>query len=443
MISWRASGERWLMLIPVGLYLSLGLIYLLAVPVGESPDEPGHLQCIEQVAQYRRLPRIDPWPSGEWWSRTTLLSGHMCYHMPLYYVAAGSLQLAVHSLGQSPLHFEFPESNPQWANGSPSMFVHERNWQLAETQAVTAVRIFTLAIGLLTLWATYRVTVALFPGQHVLALAAATLVAGWPQFVYMSRAISNDLLATALSAAVLVVVLQEGRPSRYPLAAGLASLAFLTKLTAAFTAGIVLAAFALEFWQRPAQRRELARAGLLMTAIFAGSVALIALVPALREPLVRGVRAFAGVSPAASSTATWLDVLKRTASSGWARFGWMNVAAPSWQAYAWWLTILGGAVGGLFALWRRHPRPSSFLIAVLALWAVAVLAGYLRINLNRFQPQFRFAFALLPVLGGLAAGGYRNWLGRRSYLGVGVLALALFLVNLWLIFQLVIPAYAV
>ena len=170
------------MLIPVGLYLSLGLIYLLAVPVGESPDEPGHLQCIEQVAQYRRLPRIDPWPSGEWWSRTTLLSGHMCYHMPLYYVAAGSLQLAVHSLGKAAA-FRVPGKQPEWVNGSPSMFVHEGNWQLAETRAVTAVRIFTLAIGLLTLWATYRVTVALFPAS-VLALAAAALVAGWPQFVY-------------------------------------------------------------------------------------------------------------------------------------------------------------------------------------------------------------------------------------------------------------------
>ncbi len=443
MISRRAPRERWLMLIPLGLYLSLGLIYLLAVPVGESPDEPGHLQCIEQVAQFRRLPRIDPWPSGEWWSRTTLLSGHMCYHMPLYYVAAGSLQLAVHGLGQSPLHFEFPESNPEWVNGSPAMFDHAHSWRLAETQAVTAVRLFSLASGLLIIWATYRVALALFPGRHVLAVAAATLVAGWPQFIYMSRAISNDLLTTALSAAVLVILLQQGRPWRYPLAALVATLALLTKLTAAFTAGIVLAAFALEFWQRPAQRRELARAGLLLIAVFTACAALLALVPTLREPLIRGVRAFVGISTVTSSSAYWVDVLKMSASSGWARFGWMNVAAPEWQGYVWWLLILGGVIIGVVSLWRRHPRPSSFLAAVLLLWVGAVLAGYLRINLNRFQPQFRFAFALLPVLGALAAGGYWRWLGRRPTLAVGVLALALFLVNLWLVLQLVIPAYAV
>lgn len=443
MTSGRTGSAQPLTLIPLALYLALGLLYLLAVPVGESPDEPGHLQCIEQVTQLRRLPQVEPAPSGEWWSRTTVLSGRMCYHMPLYYVVAGGVQLAVHGLGLSPLHFEFPASNPAWSSGAPGMFVHDGGWGLAETAAVTAVRILSLALGLVILWATYRVALAVYPGQPVIAAAAATLVAGWPQLVFMSRAISNDLLATALSVLVLVVLLRQSLPGRYPLAAIVATLAILTKLTAIFTAGIVLAAYALDFWRYPATRKELARAGLLMVAVFAAGGLLIALVPTLRDHFVAGLRAFGGVAPAAQAAPYWAEVLQLTASSGYARFGWMNVAAPAWQGYLWWALLLGATLLGILAMWRQRERPSAYLLALLGLWTMAVLAGYLRINLNRFQPQFRFAFALLPVLGTFAAGGYWRWLEGQPTLAVVMLALGLFLVNLWLLLQLVVPAYAV
>jgi 4-amino-4-deoxy-L-arabinose transferase-like glycosyltransferase len=365
----------------------------------------------------------------------------MCYHMPLYYVVAGSLQLAVHRLGQSTLHFDFPANNPDWINGSPAMFVHDGGWGLAETPGVTAVRLFSLALGLLTVGATYHLAVNVYPGQPAIGAAAATLVAGWPQFVYMSRAVSNDLLATALSVLVLVILLQQGRSWRYPLAALLAGLACLTKLTAVFAAGIVVIAYLLEFWRHPERRKALLWPGLVMLAVFAATAALIGFVPILREHFQTGLSAFTAITPAARTAAYWSDVLQLSASSGWARFGWMNVAAPAWQAYAWWLFILAGVLAGTAALWRR--RPALFLVAILVLWSAAVLAGYIRINLNRFQPQFRFAFALLPVLGTFAAGGYQRWLRRRPSLAVVLLALTLFLVNLWLIFQLVIPAYAI
>jgi hypothetical protein len=257
----------------------------------------------------------------------------------------------------------------------------------------------------------------------------------------MGRAVSNDLLATALSVLVLVILLQQGRSWRYPLAALLAGLACLTKLTAVFAVGIIVIAYLLEFRQHPERRKALLRPGLVMLAVFAATAALIGLVPILREHFQTGLRAFSATMPAARTGAYWGDVLQLSASSGWARFGWMNVAAPAWQAYAWWLFILAGVIAGIASLWRQ--RPALFLVAILVLWVAAVLAGYIRINLNRFQPQFRFAFALLPVLGTFAAGGYRCWLRRQPSLAVVLLALALFLVNLWLIFQLVIPAYTI
>ncbi len=77
--------KRWLLLAapPSILYLMLATLYFLAIPLGESPDEPGHIQCIQQVALYDRLPIVDPKPQGEWWKPGVTLSGRMCYHMPL------------------------------------------------------------------------------------------------------------------------------------------------------------------------------------------------------------------------------------------------------------------------------------------------------------------------------------------------------------------------
>ena len=38
------------------LYFAFSFAYMIVIPVGESPDEPGHMRCIEQVASDRHLP---------------------------------------------------------------------------------------------------------------------------------------------------------------------------------------------------------------------------------------------------------------------------------------------------------------------------------------------------------------------------------------------------
>lgn len=178
-----------------------------------------------------------------------------------------------------------------------------------------------------------------------------------------------------------------------------------------------------------------------MLAVFATTALFVALEPIVRANLESSSRAFGGIAPAAVTFSYWVEVLRLTASSGWARFGWMNVPAPLWQAYLWWLLLLAGSA---WALWNfRSEGRSLFVVALLLLWAGAVTAAYLRINVNRFQPQFRFAFALLPVLATLTAAGYASWFGRRPVLTLALLALLLFSVNLWLVLRLILPAYSV
>src|SRR5690606_23556025 len=113
-ISGQSPRNRRLLLIPLTLYFGLALMYAVTIPAGASPDEPGHLPCVEQVSRLQRIPQIDPPSSGEWWSPETVLSGRMCYHMPLYYLMAGGTQQIVHRLTNAPLHYQFPATNPQW-----------------------------------------------------------------------------------------------------------------------------------------------------------------------------------------------------------------------------------------------------------------------------------------------------------------------------------------
>ena len=444
---WRVTAgiEQAKLLIPLALYLLLSALYLLTVPVGESPDEPGHLQCIEQVSQHGRLPQVSPRPTGEWWSRTSIVSGRMCYHMPLYYVAGGFLQRVWHELSDAPLHFEFPPNNPAWGR-SPAMFLHVPPWRLAEPAVVTIVRLFTMVLGMIVIWGTHRIATILFPKQGAVALTAAILVAGWPQFLYMSRAINNGFLATTLSVLVLVTLLASRRPVRYVWAAILATLALLSKLTAVFTLGVVTTLFIVELWhalhtRRTQEWKALLRAGLAMVVVFCGLFAVIALVPSLRYNFAQSVGEFRAVPSQATTIAYWAEVLQLTASSGWARFGWMNVATPNWQNYGWWLFILLGAIGGVLNLATNREEVSRWEWALVGVWVLGVTASYFRINLNRFQPQFRFAFTLLPVLAVLAAAGYLHWFRSKAYLVPALLVPGLLLINLGLIFGLIVPTY--
>lgn len=435
-----------LLLIPIGLYLVLSFAYLFAIPVGESPDEPGHLQCIEQVSQHHRLPTVDPAPEGRWWSRGVILSGQLCYHMPLYYLVGGYVQRGIAAVTQEPLHFEFPPNKPRQLQ-TDAMFLHEEKttfWQLPEPFTLVGLRLLSIALGGVTIWASYVVARRLFAVQEDAALLAAVMAAGWPQFVYMSRAINNDALATALAAMVLIILLQIGRPNRFVGAALLAVLAVLTKLSVIFVVGAVLGTWIVEFVMLRQQRKRYVHVLWWMLVIWGLAGALIRFQPVLYEHFIYGSGQVATISPKVFTAVYWRDVVLMTLSSGWARFGWMNIPAPAIHAYVWWIGVLAMMIVGFVAAWRSQvTRQGRLALFVLGLWGVGIIISYLRINLNRFQPQFRYMMTILPVITTLSAAGWLALLRKfvRSRIIVILFVLLLLAYNYWLIMAIVGPAY--
>ena len=443
-------GRHGLLILPVALYLGLSTLYLFAIPSGESPDEPSHLRCIEQVAVEHRLPEIDPPPTGEWWARSNTVSGYLCYHMPLYYLLSGFMQQAVHALSGDPLRFELPPNNPTWGKSStPVMFTHEPKSSFFQADAppsVIALRLTSIALGLASVLAAAATARRLLPESALAPAVAGTLVAGWPQFLFMSRAINNDLLATALAAIVLVILLDVRQPGRFVAVSVFACLAIFSKLTMVFTAIVAAVVYGVEFVTVKERRREYVFSGLIGLIPAGLLAAAIVWQPTIRHHFDLSQVIFSSNRPDALTLPYWLDVIRLTLSSGWVRFGWMNVAAPDWQAYLWWGLIGGAATLGIGeASTRSETRIARALALILGAWTVSVLAGYVRINLNRFQPQFRFLFPLLPAIAGLASIGYLRLFGAspgRQRFALAALAAALLAANLWILFAIVQPTYA-
>jgi hypothetical protein len=270
------------------------------------------------------------------------------------------------------------------------------------------------------------------------------LVAGWPQFVFMSRAINNDALATALAASTLAVLVNVRRPKRFIAASLLAALAVLSKITMVFAAVAVVVIYAIEI-ASDSNKRSYILPGLAGVTFFCATAALILLQPTLRSNYEWSQRTIASVNPAAMTITYWWNVLYTSLQSGWARFGWMNVVTPDWQAVGWWSLLIVAGIIGAWSSWHANQQHyTRSVLIICGVWLLAILAGYFRINLNRFQPQFRYAFAAIPVFAALASIGLNVLLTRfkrTTGLLSPLIAVALLFINLWIIIVIIAPAY--
>ena len=434
-------------LLPLAIYALLAALYLLAIPSGESPDEPGHLQCIEQVAVNGRLPIREPKPSGDtWWARESIIAGQMCYHMPLHYLLAGSLLRVVSTVSGTTLTFEFPPTNQEFGQEA-ALFEHDEPslWQAAEPLSLLSLRLLSIMLGLVSVAGSFALARAFVPEEPLVATLAAVLAAGWPQLAYLSRAINNDALATALAILALLVLMQTGRPWRFVLLAVLSALALLSKITVAFAIGVIALVWLVEYAQRKEARPAYLRAALVAAAIWLATAILLLAQPILREHLLLSSGAFGDISGKANTLDYWRTVFELTLSSGWARFGWMNLPAPLSHAYLWWALFSASCIAGFYVLWRSAGTQEQRMMLLIGLfWFVAALLSYLRINLNRLQPQFRFMLAAVPLLTSWAAAGalYPLQKGpRRQWLMIMATTLVLVGYNIWLILTIVQPAY--
>ncbi|MCO5199038.1 MAG: hypothetical protein M9941_14935 [Anaerolineae bacterium] len=457
------NERRWLALI-IGAYVVLGAAMSVIVPLGESPDEIDHFRFIQALLFERALPVMQPTAADN----VTMEANQP----PLYYtlgalVAAPVLQ-SDYVDPQFVTCFLFETGAP----GRQHLYVHDSAeafpWS-GTPLAFHIVRLFSVALGALTVWLAYKLGRLLAPHQPVIGLLAAALLAFNPQFIFITASVNNDVLTALLGAVIVVVSVQLVVGNRSPDYAGWRDL-----LRSAFYQRIVLlgvllglgaltklALFAL--WPvallavTGAWAKRKGEAGVGFKELGTGLV-LLGVPPLLLagwwyvrgqwlygDPLAWDVHLAAkGDSVLRVAPFGWSDLVEFGRihfQSYWALFGWLNVAWPGWVYWLVGLLVAGGVVGvGRFIAQRRHSWRDLVPLSLTILAVLAVYASLFRYiqTINWSGYQGRLAYAVAAPLAALLALGLVTLFGR---MGAVVTAGGMALLATLTLLLVIAPAY--
>jgi hypothetical protein len=415
----------------------LGVIYSVAVPLWESPDEVANFGYVAHLVTARSLPVQQ---NGK------LDAAH---HPPLYYTVA--------ALVSSIAEFDDPTGvfrlNPGFVWAEPGGADHNAAYHHSDetfpyhgiSLGVHLARWVTVTIGAVTVLLTYAIARRVFVGSLKIALLAAALTAFNPQFLFISSSVNPDGMAAmtcTLALWQLVRTLEE--PSRWQgwaLTGAFCGLAVLSK-SSAFTVGLTAGVLLLISALRQHSWRLLWRGALALSVAFllvsgwwfARNWVLYG------DPL--GWQTFLSNWGAVRryTRIKWRDIyrfLTTQFQSYWARFGWMTISAPRWIYLALQALLGLSFVGWIRWLWRRrwHPLKESQRLGLVALVLLPLLQEAFQFrSIFTFDGswyQGRYLFPAIAPLGILLAVGL--WNVAFSYIGrsvgavsaVGLLILAI------------------
>lgn len=411
---------RWALLLVLLTYAVLGTLYAVYTPPWQAPDEPAHYNYIRALAEERALPVIE---EGDYDQE---------------YLSRLTTEKFPPELSIAPLRYE--DHQP------PLYYLLAVPVYLLFGGALIPLRLLSVALGLLLLTVTCRLTRLLFPDRPFLALAAVTLIAFLPQHVAMTAAVNNDTLAELLVATALWLAV---RPDPRPWTLGVVvGLALLTKTTAYVALPVAL----LALWWTDEEGMP-TRANQHRFRVFRAGRAVLASFLLAGPWLLRNITVYGWADPLGLArhnavvvgqprTAEWLALygplglsvqfLRTTFQSFWGQFGWMGVPMhpPIYLALALLSALL---IAGVLAGWldRRRSRWTPWQrrgAVLLAFSASLTVLSYLWYNLTFVQHQGRYLFPALVPLALAGALGLEGWAGRRVgglLLGLGLMGIPL------------------
>jgi 4-amino-4-deoxy-L-arabinose transferase-like glycosyltransferase len=203
----RPDRSGWLLTVLLLAFVALSVWYSVIIPLGEAPDEAPHFTYIRYIASYGRLP--------------TTTEEHEAFQPPLYYALGAALTFWIHDAPGAPFairanaDFEVADT---WAPKNLLLHTAAEAWPFRGwAEAWHLVRLLSVALGAVTVWAVYQLGRTLFSNRPAIPFAMAALTAFTPQFLFMSAVANNDNMATAISALILwqmAVLLRDRERSR-------------------------------------------------------------------------------------------------------------------------------------------------------------------------------------------------------------------------------------
>jgi len=394
-------------LLPLTFFL-VGLVYLYAAPNFEASDTVQHVGMIKWIADTGTLP-VQAGDHEE-------LYGQEASQPPLYYLIMAAVWNAFDTadFDERYLPSPFTVIGDTSGQGNRNLVIYKQPYPpdlSGASLALYAIRLLSLGMGAVTVWAVTKSARVVMPGAAGIALLAGALAAFNPQFIFISASVSNDSLVNMLAALItwrMLVMLRDGFDrGRSLVLALLIALASLAKLSG-LVLGAVVALAALWLLIRTRDRRGfvvLAGAMLVCWLVIAGWW------------YARNLTLYGELF----GTSTMLDYFgRRSISLGqliaeefeglrvsyWAVFGAFNIVADDIFYRVMDGLSVAGALGlGVF-LWRERNSPRiitaiGFLALLLALGAGALIAWSLDTwaSTGRLLFPYITAASLLLALG--------------------------------------------
>jgi 4-amino-4-deoxy-L-arabinose transferase-like glycosyltransferase len=404
-------------LILVG-YLALAFAFSVVNPIYESTDELHQFRYIRYLQEFRALP--------EQREDQPRIQAH---HPPLYYVIAAlitapippdraALYEPVHNPYYGYRYWEINDDNKnrylhgpdeQWPYSGVVLLVHAARW-------------VNIVIGAIMVWVTYRLTLTIFPDRKALASAAAAIVAFNPQFLFMSGAVNNDVIAGLFGSLLLwsgVTIIRYGLTTRRSILLALTfAFALMAKFNLAFALPLVELALIIAVWPTR-DWRGFVKANLFIVLF----VALIAGWWFVRNQQLYGESTgvqrmnelWGGRNPA-ESFGLAISEIPYAWSSFWGRFGYGQIPLPDAIYTGALFVSLIGLVGLVMAFVRRQfdrvQIKQLVLVIFSALLFAAALFGYMLSSTA--GPMGRFYFPGLSAFALLLSLGLMQWLGMMQ-----------------------------
>ncbi|MDX1993090.1 MAG: DUF2142 domain-containing protein [bacterium] len=433
----RFSLESALLLLIVLTYLVVAGLYAIRTPDWQTPDEPAHYNYIRQVAEEGQIPVIEQ----DDWDRAYLNTLTGSRFAPELLDDLDEIEYEDH---QPPLYYVL--AAPVFAVTGGDL---------------TALRLFSVLIGLVIVISAYGIGRALYPDRPGVGLGAAAFVAFLPQHVVFLASANNDALGWAIVAVALWATVGylkqplDAPNTRFMIQAWhlglIVGIGLITKATTYFLAGVIPVAIILHHLSpppTPPQRfREGRRGGVLrelalflLPALILGGAWWLRNLDVYGVPDFLGLRAHDAVVADQPRTADyiaqfgWDDYLRKAAQDTVQSFisqaGWMALPLPA----PYYIVFLGGVVFALsgWAVRAMHlpddsltpyleeDEHSSERQRQLHAWIVLTLTmllaalAYVYYNTEFLQLQGRYTYPLLIPLGLVLALGVDAW--RRALL---------------------------
>ncbi len=397
------------------LFVTIALLYLNATPSFESPDESAHFLYTHTWIETGELPVMksyqEMWQSGQ-------LAGH---HPPLYYAL---LSLILRLTERNDLTDYFI-NNPFASIGTVTLnnqnvFLHMMTHTGDTGIAITLGRLVSITLGVATLWFLYG-SAYLITTDPTFSACVMLLTSSIPTFIFISAAINNDNLATALFSAGILwlvrVVQQRTLTTSSAVLIGviLGGLA-LTKLNTIMMFGLVGGTLFIGLLFKRFTLRSV-----VMTLLLAGGISMalagwwyVRNWQLYGDPLALAAtqRIWGRGQPPTEWSAILFEA-KGVWESFWLVLGWFNIRGNDWF-YSYVAVVVGfGGLGVLVQTYRdRLFRQYVALFGAIILLLVIGLAITTRqINVS----QGRILFPGLAAVTILLVSGWRTLLGRRWY----------------------------